>query len=121
MKPIEQLQLFDYQVEQLRSLRFVRKGINNTFSINFDSTRGMSMSGTAHDEEDLRSYLLTFRKFMSPKEPVHLDRIYNICHQKVTSESSANTWSRRVLIGRKPRRAAASRSFTTSASSRRRT
>ena len=48
--------------------------------------KGMEMEFVHPDEELLRSYLMIFRLFMLKKEPIHLNRIYNICHKVITSE-----------------------------------
>jgi hypothetical protein len=38
------------------------------------------------DTEDFRSYLLTFRQFISEGEPLHLHKIYNLCHQHIAND-----------------------------------
>jgi hypothetical protein len=60
--------------------------MDNTFSINWNHMQGLRISITQHDEEDLRSFLMGFRKFVSQGEPTHLDRIYNICRQSIRSD-----------------------------------
>jgi hypothetical protein len=46
------------------------------------------------DEEDLRSYLVTFRQFISPGEPVYFNGIYNIAFKRL----KPNTQLREILI-----------------------
>lgn len=59
----------------------VTQGQGVSWSLNVDSTRGISVRFDFPDENDLRSYLLTFRQFIAPNEPIHVNRICNICFQ----------------------------------------
>ncbi len=38
------------------------------------------------DEDEFRSFLLTFRQFISEEEPVFLNHMYNICSKHLTSD-----------------------------------
>jgi hypothetical protein len=41
------------------------------------------------DEEDLRSFLLDFRKLVAPKEPVYVGRVLNAAYRHVSSDDLA--------------------------------
>jgi hypothetical protein len=85
MNALDQMQRFSYQVDQLRQEPLVKSGWDNSFTINFNRTTGLSAAIQQPNEVALRSALLTLRKFVSQREEVFLDRIYNICEQHITS------------------------------------
>lgn len=79
----EQLRLFVFRAEQLLASRMLRGGFDAGFSINFDRQTGLRFTATEPDEEDLRSFMLTFRQFTSPNEPVHLAKVCNLLEQRL--------------------------------------
>ena len=79
--PEDQLELFVARVDELRDTRLLLKGFHTGFTINWNKISGMQFISRQPDEEDLRSFLLTFRQFVSDKEPVFLNRIYNMSQQ----------------------------------------
>ena len=81
-----QLELFTARVDELRNTRLIRKGFNPGITISWRRMQGMRFQSQGPDEEDLRSFLLTFRQFISNDEPVFLNRIYNLCQRCITSE-----------------------------------
>ena len=81
---LEKLILFREKAEELRQSRLLQKGISLKFSITFDRTKGVLIETEKPDEEDLRSYLLTFRQFILKKGPIYLPRICNLCLQNIT-------------------------------------
>jgi hypothetical protein len=38
------------------------------------------------DEEDLRSYLMTFRKFVMQNEPLYIEYVHGLCYKHFTSD-----------------------------------
>ena len=82
----EQLELFNARVEELRNSRLIRKGFNPAITISWDRMQGLRFQSEEPDEEDLRSFLLTFRQFISEGEPVFLNRICNLCLRSLTSD-----------------------------------
>jgi hypothetical protein len=83
----EQLELFVDRSRQLWESRVRREGLK--VSINMKWGAEDQMLTTALDEpdaEDFRSYLLTFRQFISEGEPLYLHKIYNLCHQHITDD-----------------------------------
>jgi hypothetical protein len=83
----EQLELFVRRAEELLDLRLARnEGLQAFFNINWAATGAQTMTISAPDEDDLRSYLLLFRQFVMNKEPIFINKIYHICFQAVTSD-----------------------------------
>jgi hypothetical protein len=80
------LDLFVRQVQNLVGLRLVTSGqLDSSVTIRI---RG----GTADfepsqpDEEDLRSFLLTFRKFMLQDDPLNIGKIANLLYAEITND-----------------------------------
>ena len=82
------------RVEELRSRRLFREKAGYKHSLNWHHVKGLSVQLDMPDEEDLRSYLVTFRQFISPDEPVYFNRIYNIAYKKL----KPNTQLKELLI-----------------------
>ena len=77
---LDRLQLFSSRVKELRDLRLVRAGMEVRFSIHWDYiSRFLRYQMPKVDEDDLRSFLLLFRQFVSKGEPIFIDRIFNDC------------------------------------------
>lgn len=66
-------------MEELRRLPLVAEGQGVGWSLNVDTTKGMSIRVNLLNENDLRSFLITFRMFISPNAEVQLNKIYNAC------------------------------------------
>lgn len=87
MQPREQIALFAAKVDELRRTRLLRDGgLRSGISIQWEATQGGRIIPKEPDEDDLRSFLVTFRQFMMKKEAVYLYRIYNHCHRFTTSD-----------------------------------
>jgi hypothetical protein len=77
---------FAARVEELRRCRIVR-GEALQAALRFEGGRqGLQILVPNPDEDDLRSFLVTFRKFVSDQEPVHLGRVFNAAQRCVTSD-----------------------------------
>lgn len=87
MNEDEALDLYVRRVEELLSTRLVTSGGLRT-SLNMRASINQPMQLSAHepDEEALRSFLLTFRQFVSDKEPVFVRRIHNVLWQRLTGD-----------------------------------
>lgn len=103
----ESLELFVHRAEELLNSRLILNGIGTSLSFNFDRTKGLSLSSEQPDEELLRSFLLTFRRFISEKEAVFLFRIFNLCQQCLSSDKlkehlieARQHWSRELRGGK---------------------
>ncbi|HDZ01485.1 MAG TPA: hypothetical protein ENH52_08490 [Nitrospirae bacterium] len=86
-------------MDELRQTKIVKDGFNSSITIKYEAEKGLHFQSVHPDEEYFRSFLLTFRKFVSEKEPIYLYRIYNICQQYLTNEKdkeylvkSRNIW-----------------------------
>lgn len=77
------LKRFIQRVHELRMRRMVQEWTGYTYSLNVDSVKGVSVRMEMPDEEDLISFLVVFRQFISEKEPVFLNRIYGICFKRL--------------------------------------
>lgn len=83
---LDQLRCFSHEADELRQEPLAQTGWDNSYTLNFDRTRGLSSALRQPNETLLRSLLLTLRKFVSEGEPVFLNRIYNVCEQHITNE-----------------------------------
>jgi hypothetical protein len=85
--PIETLRRFVYNVEQLQARRLIEEQ-DLTGSMNLSAAKGGPLKIRYHepDEEDFRSYLLDFRKFMAAREPIFLNRVLEVARRHVTSD-----------------------------------
>ncbi len=76
----ERLELFVARVEQLKQLRLVRRQQPIKYSFHWDIDPQLTkVESVEPDEEDLRSFLLLFRQFISRGEPVFIERAFNDC------------------------------------------
>lgn len=83
MTATARLDLFFDRTTELFTTRLARsEGLESSFSIKFDQT-GSRFSISNPDEEDLRSYLLTYRQFISNNEPIFLDKVHNTLWQEI--------------------------------------
>lgn len=83
----QRLGLFLARVDELLDTRMVRQGgLNVGFSVNADRVKGTSFEFREPDEDDLRSFLLTFRQFVSGNESVFVNRVHTVCWQCISSD-----------------------------------
>ncbi len=82
----DQLELFVYRADELRHTRLVRtSSLRGDFSFHFNQ-KTAAYKFPVVDEDDLRSFLLTFRQFVMKQEPVFIRNIYALAHQHITAE-----------------------------------
>jgi hypothetical protein len=87
-KESEQLDDFLREADELRSRRLVRAGaLSDAVRLSSDGG-GLSIALPTMDEEDLRSFLLGLRKFVSQSEPLHVNAIHNLLWKSIESESA---------------------------------
>lgn len=86
-KDPKSLKLFILKADSLLKLKLVKDGFSSEIKIRWDvkQYRGVQIIGP--DEEYFRSFLLTFRSFISEKEPIEINRIYNICKRLAEGET----------------------------------
>jgi hypothetical protein len=83
----EQLELFVERARQLWDSRVRREGLKVSVRMKWAAEDELLRTTMEEpDAEDFRSYLLTFRQFISEGEPLYLHKIYNLCHQHITDD-----------------------------------
>ena len=104
----EHLDLFVFRSAEILNRRVVRsKGLEVNLHLSFDRSTGMRLDSREPDEEDLRSFLMDFRMFISKREPVYLPCIRSLVEQGLDSSSpllldlrkSEEVWKRQYQIG----------------------
>ena len=87
MPAAERLGLYVQRVRETLDLPLIRKeGLEVNLSLNWRKAQGGTLELRQPDENDLRSFLLTFRQFYMNEEPVYYQNVYNACYQCLTSE-----------------------------------
>jgi len=94
MNVSEQFLLFRAKAEELRNTRLIRESFNPGITIKWNRMQGLRFKSREPNEENLRSFLLTFRQFILDDEPVFLYRIYNLCQKHLTSDKLKNYLSK---------------------------
>jgi hypothetical protein len=83
----ETLDLYVRRVEELLSTRLVSTGdLRSSMNMRASVNEPMQLSVHQPDEEALRSFLLTFRQFVSDKEPIFVRRVANLLWQRLTGD-----------------------------------
>jgi hypothetical protein len=96
--PSEQLDLFVKRVLELNATRLVNSGgLATELSITFSDVQPLKIQTQQLDEDDLKSFLLTFRQFTSDSEPIYVNRIYRILESEINSDVIQN----RLRAGRR--------------------
>ncbi len=86
LPPRERVDRFLRRVEDLQAERLVADKL--TVSLNVTGGReGIRLTLGGVDREDLRSFLVTFRLFISNDEPVFMDKIFNLCRLHLADEA----------------------------------
>ena len=87
----EQLEFFVARADALADEPLMRDGsLNTSFTLKWNMGSGMALSSKEPNEAVLRSALLLVRQFVSEKEPIFLNRIYNICETNLRSDELKN-------------------------------
>ncbi len=87
MLPKDRLQLFVSRANELASKRAVQKGLSHHVSVEFRQGQGFEVKEKAPDTEDFHSFLVVFRKFIMPGEPIFLHSIFNLLKKCLTDSS----------------------------------
>lgn len=83
----DRLELFVARVNELSFRRLIQQGMQIEFSYRWDAaTQALTHQIIEPDEEDLRSFMLLFRQFVSEQEPVFISRIFNDSIRLLTDE-----------------------------------
>jgi hypothetical protein len=87
MTPDEARDLFVRRVQELHSTRLIASGdLRTNLNLRAAIDQPVQLSVHEPDEEHLRSFLLTFRQFVSDKEPVFVRRIANELWRELTGD-----------------------------------
>ena len=104
--PQERLTLFRKRTAELENLRLIQSGANMQFRLSWDIESKLRYEATEPDEDDLRSFLLLFRQFISTSEPVYINRIFNDCLQYLNDDllkgeinKARDSWHKRINAG----------------------
>ncbi len=100
MTATERLDLFFDRTTELFNTRLARnEGLESSFSMKFNQ-EGSQFSISNPDEDDLRSYLMTYRQFISNNEPIFLDRVHNTLW--LSPPTPLRLWGNSGILGRDP-------------------
>lgn len=87
-------QVFDLYLEKARELeqtRLIRSEPSSRIAMQINPDGATTVtSEELPDEEDLRSFLVTFRQFVSPKEPIYLHHIHDLLFQRLIDDELRN-------------------------------
>lgn len=86
MKVIDQLHLYRARAMELRNSQIIRKGFNPGITINWNKMQGLRFISKQPDETSLKAFLMTFRHFISQKEPIFINKVYNLCQKYLISD-----------------------------------
>jgi len=75
----EKLELFLALVTELLTTDLAKKGFGYAHTLNGSKAAGVRSELEQPDENDLRSFLITFRKFISDDSDAYLQGIHDIC------------------------------------------
>ncbi len=106
MEDHEKLGLFVARVEELANYRLLKRGFKAHLTLHVQSMTSWMIAENMVDEEDLRSFLLHFRKFFANKELVFVNHIFNICMKELQSDTlkdglkeARRQWSEALKLG----------------------
>lgn len=100
----QRFELFVQRVDELSRMRIIQSnGLTIEWQASFGINQPAVFRSIEPDERDLRDYLLLFRKFISPDEPVFVRSIHGLCHKHFTTDEMKRHimdcqegWKRRV-------------------------
>ena len=79
----QRLELFRERVDVLTNTNLLKKGLKSSLKITSHKDKGWKIEISWPEDDDLRSYLTTFRHFILKNSPVFLNRIYKLCIKHV--------------------------------------
>ena len=85
---IDTLRRFAYRVDELQSFRlFEQGGLRSSLNISAAQIGApVSIGHHEPDNDDLRSYLMAFRKFLLKRDPTFIGYVFGIAHRHITNE-----------------------------------
>src|SRR5579859_7891329 len=89
--PLEQLELFVARCEQMKKTRLIATGsLSGGIRIRGETMpEGIVVTSELIEpnEDDLRSFLLTFRQFTMQNEPIFVQKIFDLCQLHLKDEN----------------------------------
>jgi hypothetical protein len=80
--------LFVTRAAELEELRLFKQGMRAEYILSWKASDGKLVHTSKEpDEEDLRSYLLSFRKFISKDESIFINKIFNDCELSLSDRA----------------------------------
>jgi gamma-glutamylcyclotransferase (GGCT)/AIG2-like uncharacterized protein YtfP len=79
MEAVDAFRLFIERAEELRDSAFIQSGFVPALHARRDGTAPAVIDISEPDEDDLRSFLLTYRQFISNDEPIFVYMILKLC------------------------------------------
>ena len=106
-KPTERFDLYLRKAEELRMEPAVQQGhFNIALSLKFEAGGPLTARSKEPDETLFRSFLMTFRMFVSNDEPVYVNRVHNVLWANIRSDElkgdmqrAAEKWKRSCHVG----------------------
>ena len=86
MELTDRLDLFVRRAEELLARRAAREGLQVSFTIKATVGGPVELESTEPDEEDLRSFLMAFRKFILRREPTYLPRVRHLLKEAIEDD-----------------------------------
>jgi hypothetical protein len=86
MRPHDQLEFFVAKVRELQSTRLLQQEFGFEFTVSWQRMEALRFEMRQPEEDHLRAFLLGFRQFVAPGEPICLNAIYNLCHRVIDSQ-----------------------------------
>jgi len=81
---VEVLRLFIERAEELRTSTFIQSGFVPHLHAGRSGTVPAETTISEPDEDDFRSFLLTYRQFISNDEPIYIYKAFKLCHTHIT-------------------------------------
>lgn len=82
----EKLELFLKLTAEMNTTDLAKKGLGYNYRAKWSKSEGFTQELQEPDENDLRSFLLTFRKFVSEESDVYLQVIHGVFYKRLTRE-----------------------------------
>jgi len=93
MAAVDTFKLFIERSEELRDSAFIQSGFVPELHARRDGAAPASTVIAEPDEDDLRSFLLTYRQFISNDEPIYIYKIFNLCWTHITDSKSKEVFA----------------------------
>lgn len=85
--PTETLRRFVHLADQLQTRKIIEdEELRSSLQIKGELNQPVAMNYHQPDEENLRSYLLDFRKFTMEGEPVFMNWVFGVAYRHITGE-----------------------------------